>query len=299
MTLSMEQNWRKAPGFYNVFTETFLKTQPEDTWGNQYFHISDAQACGRKIWYRIMLARDPDLYKAWDFQEADDTIEQVLTFGTGHAMHGLLQDHLVKHMAWCAPEDIEVPLRLPHLNMKGSVDAVAPVERYYQCSDLFGIGRERTGIIPGSHFVVDVKTKGDEVKSKWSPREGKTTTRKFPDDIINYPDAKYFVQLQCYMTLLPRLYPERYPDVQRGYLLYVCKNDGRVFCIGVDKDDSIWDGIEQKAIFVMDCVERQIPPPRDYSRSHRECRGTLIDGSYKYACQYQGLCWNDACANCT
>ena len=191
-------------------------------------------------------------------------------------------------MKWCKKEDIEVSLKIPELNLKGSIDAVISIARYHEICESLGIPKEQRGNLTGTHVILDIKTKKDAQRQNQHTYQYSHT---FPDDIINYPSLQYYVQLQCYMYLISKLYPERYPDVQFGILLFVCKNDGRMYAICIRKDISIGKGIEEKAARMMQALKDHIAPTREYGKSEPKCCGWQIEGEYQYGCPYYELCW--------
>lgn len=289
-----QTNWQEARKFLTIFQESFLDANRADAWGKHRFHISDAADCTRKIWYRIMLATHPTLAQTWDYQEEPETIDRLMNLAIGHGVHEYIQTALVERLKWCAREDIEVPLALPDLNIKGSVDAIIPTERFFEVCDMLGI--ERRPAIKGTHFIVDIKTKREDVLVVSKPGQPKKRESSFPSKVLKYPDQKYFVQIQSYMGLIPELYPERYPDVQLGIFLYICKNDGRTLAIAVDKDDNVAPMVKDKARRVQQYITDRVAPPREHTKSEGCCCGFRTenyDGTVemKYGCPYYKVCW--------
>ena len=289
-------NWQEAKKFLNMFRQSFQQANGCDAWGKQRFHLSDASSCTRKIWYRIMLAKHPEMVDVWKFKDAPFDIEQMLNMEIGHGVHERFQDTLVNKMHWCTSDDIEVPIEYPTLNMKGSVDAIIPVARLHEICRELGIGPTIMPHMVGSHIILDFKTKRDDVTIISKPGQPKKREHSFPKKVISYPDAGYFTQLQSYMNFIPELYPERYPDVQLGILLYFCKNDGRTLAIAVEKEPEVGIHVKEKAHAVLRYVEEKVAPPREHSRSEGCCKGWPAedeDGyvSLKYGCPYYELCW--------
>lgn len=282
-------NWQPAPGFLDVFCQAFMAFKPEDTWGDNFFHLSDAAECLRRTWYRMSFANDPTKATDLGHVQPEEIFTREMTLFIGHAMHRHIQEYMVEHMKWCTWDDIEVPVRVEDLNLKGSIDAIVPVDRYYEVADILGIPKELRGKPEGSHFIIDIKTKGDKVvKTRQYP--GKPLdegTHTFPGDIDKYVDTKYFTQQQAYMSFAMELYPERYPDVQRAYLLYICKNDGRPHIISIDRDPEIVEIVKERAQYIKDCLQTETPPPQEYNKSEKECCGK---GAYT-ACPYFNICW--------
>ena len=291
--MTVEDNWHQAPKFLKVLEQSLLENKGHDPWGNDKFHLSDAAGCSRRTFYRISIAKNPSLVQEWGLKLIPESIQSLMTLSIGHAVHATLQDKLVNMLGWCTWDDIEVSLALPELNLKGSIDAVIPIDKYTEACDHFGIPANQRGGLDGSHFIVDIKTKKDSEKSRYVTGSGIVTTHTFPTDIITYPEPKYYTQIQSYMYLSQKLYPERYPDVRFGIFLYACKNDGRLFCICVSKDETVGMAVEQKAKAMQIALETNVAPPREYGKNETECCGYKNDkGVFTYSpCPYKELCW--------
>ena len=272
---NIKAHWKENATFTQIFEKALSSTQPKDTWGQESFHLSDASSCLRKIYYRMIGTPREHVFD--------------MNLAIGHAVHGTLQYNMVKNLGWCTDEDIEVPISIPELNLKGSVDAVVSTEQYRSSCKALGISPLD---IPGSHFILDFKTKKDEAKVSRVYNQGKTTQHTFPGSILQYPDQGYFLQLQAYMGLLGECYPERYPDIQYGLLLYVCKNDGRFFSVGLNRLPGAAAFVKERAQLIKTAIENKQPPPQEYGPLEGNCRGWLCDGSYKYSCDFYKTCWH-------
>lgn len=287
-------NWVQAPGFLNTFGLAVAHEDAHgaDDWGNGRFHLSDASSCARKIWYRIMIARYPELLQHWGVTRQARPLDEIINLQIGHAVHGWLQAMLVK-LGWCTPADIEVKVALPDYELKGSVDIVLSIQNYYRMCDMLGIPPNLQGKFPGTHIVVDIKTKKDKEEVERITINGKRdkkVTHSFPDDIMIHPSDEYYVQVQSYMGLLPELYPGRYPDIQRGIILYACKNNGAMFAVGMKKDETVLPMVKAKAALLKRHTAEAIPPPREYPKGHGKCQGWPENGALRYACPYYQLC---------
>lgn len=287
-------NWREAKKFLNVFKAAYIEADTHDSWGKGNFHLSDAADCSRKIWYRIMMDKYPDMKTTLGFIEPDDSLEQRLNLILGHGLHEQLQSIFVKKMKWCKDADIEVPLIIPELSLKGSVDIVVPVDVVLKSAERLGI--TNLPALTGTHIVIDIKSKRDDVTIVSKPGKPKMREHSFPDKVMKYPDDKYYVQIQSYMKLLPELYPERYPEINLGLFLYVCKNDGRTLVVACEKDEQAGGIVKEKAKMMKTAVESKIAPPREFTKSNNTCKGwpTIAeDGStvLKYGCPYYDICW--------
>ena len=278
-------NYNPAPFFLNLFEQSFIESQGIDGWGQKNFHLSDASKCSRSIWFRIMLNTYPEFKKMVEYKDEPKDFVQQLNFSIGHAMHEWLQKYFVEKMHWCTWDDIEVAIRLAEINLKGSIDCLVPVEKLLELCQHFGI---QAPPLTGTHVVIDFKTKKDEMVSLRIPGKPKVSSHTFPDDILKYPSTGYITQLQSYMTLAEKLHPEKYPEINAGILLYVCKNDGRSFAVSIEKDPLVWDMVYEKATKIRDAVETATPPPPEYAKTEKECCGF---GNY-HACPYFHICWS-------
>lgn len=270
--------WKEDIEFKSAFETALLKTDKDD-WGQESFHISDASNCARKIGYRILIGNNHSSSTAWKGYVPNKTIEDEMTFFVGHAIHERLQDILVKRLKWCKQEDIEVKVSVPEINLRGSADAVVSTTSF---GDTY----------KGSHILLDIKSKKDDVEVIRTPGKGKVTQHSFPDNIKKYPNEEYFIQVQTYMYLLPKLYPERYPEINTAVLLYVCKNNGLVYCTSCEYDPQYGESVIERVKYIKTFTDTGELPPREYSKSEGKCRGWLIDGKYQYGCPYYNICYS-------
>jgi len=262
----------------------------EDTWRQDSFHLSDAADCLRRSWYRIMLASHPELRDEWRYIPDTETDAQHKIFYTGHCLHAFLQNLFVE-AGWLTEEDVEVPVDVPAWNTHGNADAVMSVARYYELCELLGIPDKERGVVPGTHIVLDIKTKGSKlIPRKAMGLEGNGLIDTFPESIFKWPSTHYYMQMQGYMHLLSAQYPKRYPNIQRAYLLYVCKTDGRPFAVGIARDEDGYDMLEQRASTVVEAVASKVPPIREFAPTERECCGK---GQWQ-KCSYNEICWRAA-----
>ena len=294
--METEVNWKEARRFLTLFEQSFAGTRKFDTWGNSKFHLSDAANCTRRIWYRQMLANHPELAEIWGYHEGID-LDSFVNMAIGTAMHEYFQTLMVEKMHWCRAEDIEVPISYPDLNMKGSVDMIVAVERMKAlCAEL---GIERVPNFTGSHIILDFKSKRDDVVIISKPGRPKEREHTFPKKVLSYPDAGYYTQLQSYMHFIPELYPERYPEINQGILLYFCKNDGRRLAIAMTREEGMGQRTKDKAARVLQYLRDRVAPPRENRRSDGACKGwpTVLENGttgMKYGCPYYELCWSQS-----
>ena len=290
----MKDNWREAKKFLNVFQQAYLAADKHDSWGKGNFHLSDAADCTRKIWYRIMMDKFPELKTTLGYIEPEASIDMQMNLSIGHGLHEQLQTAFVKKMKWCNDADVEIPLVIPELCLKGSVDLVVPVEAVLRSANELGI--TNLPALTGTHIVIDIKSKRDDVVKISKPGRPTERTHSFPDKVMKYPDDKYYIQIQSYMKLLPELYPERYPEINLGLFLYVCKNDGRTLVVACEKDEEAGNIVKAKAAKMKTSIEEKIAPPREYTKSNNACKGwpTIMDNGsteMKYGCPYYDICW--------
>lgn len=283
-------NWVATESFLKVFQEAFLGvTCGEDGWGNQYFHISDATSCSRRIYYRMLFARHPEERERLGHKEEYEFAHQM-TFFIGHAVHERLQHFFVEKMHWCTWDDVEVRVTFADGEGRGSVDVVIPISRFYEVCDELGIPEDERPYLEGSHFVLDIKTKADKVEITRDPKEGKRSTHTFPADIMRYPSKEYTTQVLTYIDMLSEQYPERYPDIKLAIILYACKNNGEAFAVGLEREDGVGAFVEAKARTILKHLEDGVPPAREYPKKHGKCCGWVNNGELEYPCPYYAIC---------
>lgn len=301
-------NWTAAPDFSTAFGLQYLASKGTDTWDESKFHLSDATKCHRSLWYRMMRATNPEFSAA--LPEATRSVQEQMNLDIGHAVHGLIQDSLVR-MGLCTPEDIEVPVCDTEINLKGSVDAILSMDAVLQMlehvtiqlvykdsgtvSDLptSRLG-EKLRARGGTHVILDIKTKKDQEEVTRKPNRDKIVTHTFPDKIMQYPEEAYSTQVQCYAHLAEENYPTRYPIIRDMIILYFCKNNGGLFAVYLERDDDAYAAVKAKGVRLQRAMETQVPPPQDYTRSNGKCRGWLENGVYRYGCPHYAYCYPDA-----
>jgi hypothetical protein len=280
----------EAPQFVDLFTAAYRNKASNDSWDQTAFHVSDAASCSRRIALRMLRARHQELRDAW--RPPIVPVEQEITLNIGTAVHKEFQRICVEEMGLCGWEDVEVGVGIPDL-LTGSIDQLLTTERERELCLRFGLPLPELVDSAETHVVVDWKTKNDKAEVTRVTGKGKFVGHTFPTDILKYDQKPYYVQVQSYMGLGMRCYPERYPVIRRAYVFYICKNDGRLFATTCSYDPAVLHAVQEKAVRVQGLVAANQLPPREYSQWDGACRGWMIDGELQYACPYQQLCWND------
>jgi hypothetical protein len=257
----------------------------KDEWDKSRLHVSDISSCGRQTWYRIMYERHPEMFA---MPKPGQDFKALLNFAVGHAYHEMIQkEFLIKRLGWCEPEDIEFRVKLPDGSLGGSVDAIIPTEKLDALCVQLGIPKV---LAPGTHVVLDIKTKKDDTEVIRIPGRGKETKSTFHESLRKYFSMEYYTQVQIYMGLLDHYHKDRYPEVKAAIILYVNKNTGEFLPIGFRYDPEYFAGVLDKAEQLKVAIETESPPMREYTKSDGKCKGWMINGTLQYACPYFNLC---------
>jgi len=281
----MKIPWKELPGFTEIYKAGLLAGLQNDSWDNSVIHVSDIESCARKIWYRIMYEKYPGKFSV---EKPTKGLDDLVNLSLGHAYHELIQKmFLINALGWCSPEDVEFRAGSKGSLFRGSIDAIVPVEKINATAASVGLPGTN---FPGTHVVLDLKTKKDPNEIMQVPGKGKITKYKFKEKVLKYPDMGYYTQVQTYMGLLEEFHKDLYPDVKAAIILYVNKNTGEFLPVGIPYDQEIYSAAKRKAIFIKQCVETQEAPPREYAKMEPKCRGYLFDEEYKYGCPFYKLC---------
>ena len=162
---------------------------------------------------------------------------------------------------------LEVEVKDEGINMLGHSDIIldcGPLteDKFKEVRATFNINNLPKGKRP---VVIDMKTVG---QSQWSyqlERKG--------------PHPAYIIQIIIYTHIL---------DCEYGMLIYENKDDSKLKCFKIDRNDEYWETIRWQAITMKEMVpSKKLPPPRP-SRNSFECKN----------CPFKSLChkskiWKD------
>ena len=110
--------------------------------------------------------------------------------------------------------------------------------------------------IEGEKYLVELKSANDKMFYNY----------------LKEPKEQHVDQLQLYMYLA---------GVHKGFILYENKNDQSLKEFYVEYDQTKVSQLIDKIITVNESVKNKTLPPRDYTKSHWQCR----------YCDFRALCW--------
>jgi CRISPR/Cas system-associated exonuclease Cas4 (RecB family) len=153
----------------------------------------------------------------------------------------------------------EITVEDKNLNMYGHCDQVLDfgvINNNFKNSSQAEDVKDLFSLLPSKPIIVDMKTIG---KNQWNK-------------IDRQAHFYYIVQLTIYLHIL---------DLDMGIIIYERKDDSEIKMFRVERNDDMWNIIQQQAKMMISMVSKKtLPPPRPDSKSDFDC---------KY-CEYSDIC---------
>lgn len=163
----------------------------------------------------------------------EPTARELRVFDNGHHLHKRIEDYFEKAGVLVARE---LTLDYPPLNIKGNTDALI--------------------LINGRYQLVELKSMKD---TSWKFMVGKE----------RHPSEMHYIQLQLYMHLIRKLYPQY--DVREGYILAENKNDQVWHSYLIEYDENAGKEIEERIDYINKCIVAGKVPDVEYSSGSFPC----------------------------